>query len=333
MLSNTQETQELRKNFHQYYYNNILGELASFEQYRQSELFKYMAWMACLVIAALVGIGSFIYFMQTMPPDLFWGTGHRDGMFQAIIIIFVLIISGFYVLADKVKKKFEIKVKRGVINSFLKFFGDFRWSSKESVTEDEILDSKLVEIITKLDSDDYFEGTYKDLKIVISENKITQGTGKNSTTTFEGLFIKLKMRKQVDSHTIVAQDGSFEKFMTNFYLPSKFEGLEKTELEDPEFNKMFDVHTDDEVGARYILTVSFMERLKRLKEVYNAKDIRASFKGNTLLIALYCKKDMFVLGDVRKPVTDSGEIQTLFEEFAAVLSIVDVLNLTSKTGL
>jgi len=140
------------------------------------------------------------------------------------------------------------------------------------------------------------------------------------------------MNKQFESHTIVTQDFTVDALI-NEQLPSKFSGLEKTELEDPDFNKVFNVFTNDEVEARYILTTAFMERFKELKLVFGAKRIRAAFFNNSLLIALSCHRDMFSLGNLLKPVTDSGQIQELFEEFLAVLSIIDLLKLDSKLGL
>lgn len=333
MLATTEEANEYRKKFHQYYYQKIAKDLAGFEEFRLPELNKYNFWFYSCFVAGIIGFCVFIYFMNTLPSDVFWGHSRNDGVGKAIMLTTVLIISGLYYLADRVKKNFEKKVKEGVIQSFLSFFGNFRWSMKERISEEELEASGLTGSITSMTSDDYFEGFYKDTKIIISEVELTRGSGKNSRTIFEGLFIELGMNKTSKAHTIVVEDIKFNNFLSESNLPFNFPGKEKVTLEDPEFEKMFNVFSNDQIEARFVLTTAFMERLKNLKNIYNATSIRASIQGNSILIALPCKKDMFLLGDVKKPVTDSGEVQTLFEEFLAILSIVDILNLTSKTGL
>ena len=109
--------------------------------------------------------------------------------------------------------------------------------------------------------------------------------------------------------------------------------MPKVVLEDPEFNKMFEVYSKDQTEARYILTTSFIERFKQLKDIFKAESVSASFLENSLFVAIPCTKEMFVLGDLRKPVTDSAEFQEFFNQFLAIISIVDVLHLDMKTGL
>lgn len=327
------EIRELRRKFYGYYQNKIAKDLDSFEEVKQIEFFKYCVCLLLLILTVIIGIFVFIHFMNTMPSELFWGSGSRDhGYSEVIYMVTGLIAGGFWFLARKVNKNFENRVKADVIGSFLSFFGDFTWSPDLKIEKYELEESKLFGGITKIDPDDYFQGTYKGLNIIISEVEIERGTGKQRVDVFGGVLVKLDMNKRVLSHTIVTEDVSWSKF-SKYFLPTAFSNMDKTELEDVEFNKMFNVYTEDEVEARYILTTSFMERLKILKETYKADDIRASFKDNSLLIALCVSKDMFVLGDVRKPVRDAGEVQTLFDQFASVLSIVDLLKLDVKTGL
>lgn len=333
MLVTTEEMNEYRKKFHKHYYEKIAKDLAGFEGSRASELSKYNFWFCSCFVAGIIGLCVYIYFMNTLPKDVFFGVGKNDGVDNIIFMVTAIVISFLYYLAWKVKKNFEKKVKEGVIQSFLSFFGDFRWSMDENISQKELEASGLTDSITDMTSDDYFEGTYKDTKIIISEVKLKRSSGKNTSTIFEGLFIKVGMNKASKAHTIIVQDMTFNNWVEESHLPFDFPDKEKVNLEDPEFEKMFNVFSNDQIEARFILTTAFMQRLKNLKEIYHATSIRASIQGNSILIALPCKKDMFILGDVKKPVTDSGEVQTLFEEFAAVLSIVDILNLTSKTGL
>lgn len=321
MLSTTEETQNYRKAFHSYYYSKIQNDLEEFEGARQPALTKYRLLVALSGIIFCCAFGVIFY----LPPH----TGKEGGD----IVKMICIIGGavFY-WAHCVKKAFEKKVKQGVINSFLSFFGDFRWSMDEHLEREELEASGLTGYITTVKGDDYFEGSHDDIGITISEVELIRGMGRDETKIFEGVFIKLDMNKTIKSHTIITENLSLgSKFCSS--MPCSFNGMEKVELEDPDFNNQFDVFSQDQVEARYILTTSFMERFKHLKEIFNTNHIRASFKDNSVLIAISSSKDLFVLGDVTKPVTDTQEVQTLFEEFAAVLSLIEVLKLNLKLGL
>jgi len=333
MSAITEETMDYRKRFKAYYYDKIANELASFEAYRTPQMVIYYFYIFMIILTIAIAIGWVLSIGKTMPPG-FWD---RSGDGNFIIYGVFGICSGFWFLANKVKKNFEIKVKKGVIESFLAFFGDFKWMPRESLPREEIEQSKLIGLITDLKADDYFQGTHKGLKFVISEFKTWRGRGKQRHQTFGGIFVKIDMNKKIQGHTIVTEELSVAKQLTTF---NKFplcgvdsSGLEKVELEDIEFNKMFKVYSTDQVESRYILTTTFMERLKNLKEIYKVCQIKASFFDDSILIAMGCQRDMFLLGDLNIPVTDTGEVQELFDEFISVLSLVDLLHLDSKTGL
>ena len=319
MRSLTEETRNYRQEFKAYYYEKMVNELARFEELRKPELFKYWFCLSLIVVAAVVTIFFLNYFSKLMPVG-FW---EKNGASEPIMMLGFFSAAGFCWLANKVKKDFERKVKAGVINSFLSFFGDFTWSCNDCVSHSEIEDSKVVGNFTSMTNDDYFEGRYKNLRIVISEVKLVRGSGKNRTQIFSGIFVKLDLNKRFNSHTIIVENNPLKGFFAkNFNVD-----MQKIELEDVEFEKEFDVYAHDQVEARYLITPSFIERFKALKKVYDSKDIRASFLDKSITISIPCQKDMFCLADVRKPVTDTGEIQQLFEEFAAVLALVDLLNL------
>lgn len=306
-----EETNEYRKKFHSYYYEKIRPDLEKFENLRKAEFIKYKLLLGLMVLTILITILTTFYLMQTMPMGVFISTG-------------------FYYLASDVKKKLEKKVKEAVINSFLSFFGDFSWSMDKSMSIQELQNSCLTGEITTIKGDDYFEGAYKDTKIVISENKLMRGRGRDSQEIFSGIFVNLQMKKLSNARTIIIEERP--ESCLNF-LPTSFKGLEKVELEDTDFQKTFKVFSQNQIEARYILTTGFMERLKYLKEIFKVNDIRVSFWGYSVLIAMSCNKDMFVLGDITKPMSDTYEMQTLFEQFLSVLSIIDILNLNSKSGL
>ena len=323
MVANNHQIYDYRREFHKYYYENILSRLGIYENSRKRELVKYNI---CNFFVGLTVIGAIAVgiYLNTHNLEVFKKTDPGD-----LIQIPFLIGSLIFCLRYKIRKDFEKKVKKGIISSFLAFFGDFKWSSTESITKQEIEASKVVGNFTSLSKDDYFEGIHKGLRVIISEVKLVRGSGKNRVQIFEGIFVKIDLNKKFNSHTIIVENNPFKGFFAKAFNPD----MEKVELEDVEFEKEFDTYSKDQVEARYLITTSFIERFKNLKSVYKTEDIRASFLDNSITISIPCKKDMFVLGDLTKSITDTGEIQSLFDEFVAVLSLVDLLKLDSKLGL
>ena len=88
-----------------------------------------------------------------------------------------------------------------------------------------------------------------------------------------------------------------------------------------------------QIEARYLLTTMFMERLMQLEMAFPVDCIQCSIKDKEMLILLSTNKDLFEIGHILNSLNDITQYQNMFDEFASVLSFIDVLNLASKTGL
>lgn len=323
MLATTQEANEYRQKFHQYYSERIVNNLASFESLRKTELKRWITAITLMLITAILAIWIVFKF----------STG-RGSPGDAVGRVFLFGAMGLGFWAHNISKNFENKIKKAIMYSFLSFFGDFSWHPSMRISKSEIDKTKLVGSFENIEPNDYFQGTHKGLKICFSDCILSSGSkySNNYKKVFDGLFIQLEMNKSFGSHTILLEHNHIT-LTTNLSLPHKFPNMENVALEDPEFNKMFHVFTQNQVEARYILTTAFMERIKHLKDTFKTNHIRASFLDDSVLIAMDSSREWFKLGDLRKPVDDVGEFQEFFEEFVAVLSLVELLHLDSKTGM
>lgn len=115
---------------------------------------------------------------------------------------------------------------------------------------------------------------------------------------------------------------------------------EKVEFEYEKFNKKYNVYvqkTQMEAGgqieARYLLNTAFMERFMQISTSFKIDNMQCSIFGDSILILLSTNKDLFEMNHLLKKVDDINQYKTLFDEFASVLSFIDVLNLSSRTGL
>ncbi len=310
-MSEINDLNTFKMNFYEKYHKVLVPAISGMESERKSSLFWAIFWSVLLI---LLGIGYF-YLMIKFKID---GKHSADPGVYLIGFGF-----GMYYLF---KKNFESKIKNRIMDTVCSCFGNFSWTSSYSqIAAQRFVDVGLFPSFTGFDPDDVFLGTYKDVSIDIVEAEYERGSGKNRTTVFKGLCIKLDMNKNFKGHTLLMED----KLMHKSPLP----GLRHTELEDVNFEKKYDVFTDDEVEARYILTPTLMEKLTNIKMAFKCKSIRCAFKEEKLYIAMKTSKDLFSLGSLRKPVTDTKQFATLCQQFISVLSLIDYLKLDKKAVL
>lgn len=115
-----------------------------------------------------------------------------------------------------------------------------------------------------------------------------------------------------------------------FYQMKK---MQNVKLEDVGFDKQFSVYTKDQVEARYLLTPTFMERLKHLETSFGTRGIKCSFFDDCIMFAISSKKDLFELGSLYKSLKSKKSVEEFYNEIQSVQNMIDYLKLNEKTGL
>ena len=146
---------------------------------------------------------------------------------------------------------------------------------------------------------------------------------KKAVENSRSVILRFKIPKRIKAHTVI-----FEKQYA-FKPKNKIKPFQKIVLE---FEKRFDTYSTNQVEARYLLTTLFMKRFENLKTSFKAKNIRAEFTGEELIVLIQVDKDMFQMGSITKETTFSTFID-MANEICSVLAISKQLNLDSKTGL
>ena len=239
-------------------------------------------------------------------------------------ILFMIVLFGCFI-HWYIKKEFEIKIKEKILLNFIECFSDFEWDYwilGYSQIDEKILKSIL--ILPQFNdnySDDNFVGTYKGIPIKISEQTLKSGLGIYKTNVFDGIVIEyfFKNRQKFPTEIIIKDNGLFAP-----------KGYEKVLLEDTEFNKMFNVYSNNQVECRFILTTGFMEKIKALKILFNAKNIALSFIGRRLFIAIDIGKDSFNIAKLYKRTNNKKLIEKMYNQFNFILKITDLLQFTNK---
>lgn len=182
-------------------------------------------------------------------------------------------------------------------------------------------------------SEDFIAGKYKEVDIKLFETKLEKvdGSGKHQSrkTVFKGVIISLSVHKNFQGKTIIIKDrGKLRNWMK-----SKFSNLENVKLEDTKFEKLFEVFSSDQTEARYLLTVSFMERLLQLQESFKSQKIECSFYDNKLLIMIPVKKNLFETGSIFEAEDFVDDAKSLLKEMNIIFQIIDILKLNQNIGL
>lgn len=149
----------------------------------------------------------------------------------------------------------------------------------------------------------------------------TDGKGRTQTTwidIFRGFFFIADFQKDFKGQTMVYR---------NAWIKLRF-GEKRVKLENPEFEKVFDVYSNDQVEARYLLTPTTMERLLELDKKFPGK-ISVCFQHSKVIIAIPDQANHFE-ASIWKSMVNSQDVMYEFETIRLLISIIDDLNLNLR---
>ncbi len=298
----------MRKEFQEAFFKKISPGLSKYE----SERLRQFGYTRAVKIAALIIILVLVFLTKQIDIGL---------------ILFICCIAG--AVCFGLKKKFENEIKQKIMPYVCKCLGDLKWKYAQCSFEQLLCKSGIIDRYNRVSYDDSFTGIYKDINYEICETSFyyKTGTGKNSSTrtVFKGVMIKLDMNKSFTGNTVIRPD--------TLKHASPAANLKHTTLEDVVFEKKFDVFTDDEVEARYLITPSFMERLNNMKTAFSADRVSCAFYDKYLLVGLHTSKDLFSICSLKEPVNDGKQFFTMFEEILSIIKLIDHFKLNQKIGL
>ena len=110
--------------------------------------------------------------------------------------------------------------------------------------------------------------------------------------------------------------------------------LQKVTLEDLEFNQMYDIYSDDQVEARYILTPTFMERLKNIREVIGGFDVHCVVENKFLTLFIQVPKNFFeISNDIKCSIDNQKNYENIFIQLVSIFNLIHYFKLDKKLGL
>ncbi len=127
-----------------------------------------------------------------------------------------------------------------------------------------------------------------------------------------------------------------EPYLCQKKMPRLCGGLNQKNLctnamEDPEFERFFDVYGEDQIETRYILSTSLMERITRLKQKLKeqgAGSIRLSFVDSQLFIAIELGRSFLNIPIFRR--FSYVHLLDYYEDLKTLYDVVEELNLNTR---
>jgi hypothetical protein len=172
-------------------------------------------------------------------------------------------------------------------------------------------------------AEDEIAGHHRGLPLRITEVTLRKDAGEDATTVFDGLLIELALPRSLTGTTAVISDqGLFGNLGTRLRPTT----LPRVRLEDPRFEKRFEVYGSDQIEARALLTPAFMERLTVLAERTGFTLPGALAEGNRLTLALPKRTmgKLFQPPPYWKPAGGQALV-TLSQDIEAVLKMADAV--------
>lgn len=222
---------------------------------------------------------------------------------------------------------------------FKTFFPDLTYSMNDYIPLELFNASKLFADKPRpdrYDGGDLVQGKVNGVTITFSrvnaeyKTETTDDEGNTEThwhRIFRGIFFVVRFPKRTRG-IILVYPNAFRLFRT----PA---GLERVKLEDPEFEKHFDVFASDQIEARYILSLSFMRRILEFVLKTEAQ-ARFSFMDDHMFCAMNFGKEFFKAPSFLHsvyPLIYQEQFRNYLQEIELLISLVEELNLSQNIWL
>lgn len=142
---------------------------------------------------------------------------------------------------------------------------------------------------------------------------------------FEGVIVSLRHPDAFVGRTIVRRDmGTLN--------PSLVDGMERVGMADSNFERLFEVYSDDQVEARTLLTPDFIERVALFSDDFLGRGVQLAFLGGQVHVSLEID-DRF---DFNRPIKafDFKEASgSILNEIGGVFTVLEAVQaLQSRIG-
>ncbi len=171
--------------------------------------------------------------------------------------------------------------------------------------------------------EDEIIGDYRDVPVSIVELRLEKDQDKSRVEVFDGLLVRITLPRSLHgTTTILADEGAFGALRDLLCQQG-----ERVRLEDPDFERRYQVFGTDQIAARALLTPAFMQRFLALGERTGFRAPLAFAEDAMLTIALpKCDDtDLFEPPSYAQPAASRAALARLHADIAAVLAVAEAV--------
>lgn len=304
-----------------YYETTLSVQLSALEQQRQNTLNRLFNTEVIIAGATVM-----LFFGG-------WSLGFSDAPMICLILGAVAAVLAYIFIV----RDYVTDFKKAIIAQIISFIDpNLSYDSASFIPESVFCRSQI--FLTSADrysGEDFVFGTLGLTAIQFSEILAQYQTrdSKGRTryhTIFNGLFFVADFNKHFKSRTIVLPDTA-ERLLG--HLGTMLQSMNAARpplvrLDNPEFENLFAVYSDDPIEARYILSTSLMQRIMDFRQRIN-RSIYLSFVGSQIYIALPTGRNLFE-PDIFKSLLNFEPIKKYYQDLSLALGIVEDLNLNLR---
>ena len=270
-------------------------------------------FIAAGVLVGLLMWGVIAIFPMANPKERWWT------LLMGVAISGILVRITYKYSSSYFRKSF----KDNIVSRLVTFLDEgLRFSAGGCVPRISFEDSRLFRNINYYRGEDLIHGEVSGLEFAFSEvhaqrEKRDSKGRKTKQTIFRGMFFAIELPERVPSTTMVYPRMASQ--------PRFSREVERIKLEDPIFERTFNVYADDQVGARLLLTTHFMEQVMALRKLCKQTPY-LSFSRKHLYIAVPSRENLLeasLFQSVLNPLT----VRRFISELDTVLSMTRELRL------
>jgi hypothetical protein len=292
--------------------NDVLAEVESARLSTVEAVNRRAMWRVPLCLVGGVALAIASQFSDD-PPD----------PIEMLALVGFPALAGYWWASAGLSAKYTQLYKDKVLPRLATSFGALSYRSAVPPDLRLLNEERVFRKFDTVDADDEIHGTYRNLPLSIVELKLTHGSGKNKQTTFNGLLLTLDLPRDTGAVTAVVSDAGA---VGNFMDRQRIQKRERVKLEDPVFEKVYEVYGSDQIAARALLNPAFMERLMKLGQLPGFGLPLVLCAGRVLHIAMSrAGSDLFEPPGFRKPAATHEALVTLRKDIAAVLAAADAV--------
>lgn len=261
--------------------------------------------------------------------------GNKDGYFMdlaGIVMVSVSLAIGgsylaFLIFMKIPYKKFNCEFKEKYVLSTIQdtnLYQNLSYSKFQGFSYDNIRNAAVINCGESkyFSSEDMLSGEYKNVRFCFSDVETKKITIRNQKRCLETIFCGQVIRLDyIDNKKI--SDGYLQIFQKKYLSDLRgWKAEHKIQVEDTLFNQKFDIYSEDEHNAFYILTPSMLEKVTEFSNTVE-NQVAISFHGKTMFVAINGFASAFD-ANINEPVAEQKE--KILKDVQVIKKAVDILS-------